>query len=278
MSFQFPFRRFFSLSGQAGRLIPCLVLFHSILLVFASSSPLAASPRSIGNKLDRIFILTAVDLDGNVLVVKSSDGSRKTIYSSISSSGFNTIRDLINQSVSGGKAPAFKLIPESLGYFLGSWENLRRLDQSISAVVVPDGAEVQNAINLLTAEGVQKKEAERLIGVDAVVFCPAPAVYAEEYRDTYHHRRTGAKFIPCSFSEATLRQVLKEPLERKQTELIPLPLWDFVRHLSTEKDEVINPIEVIAHPSVGDGIDSAVKNKSFIRDTLYPAKPAKEAQ
>ena len=255
-----------------------VLALHSIVIVALSSCAVAATPRMLSDKLDRIFILTAVGLDGNILVTKSPDGATKSIYATISSSGYLPIKGLINKDYANGKAPVFKLITESLGHFLDTWENLRRLDKSISAVIVPDSDEVKSAYNLLLTQGISRNEAEKLIGADAVVFCPVPAVYAEEYRDTYHHRNSGYRFIPCSFSEATLRKVLMEPLDRKQTTILPLPLWSFIRQLSTEKDESINSIEVIAHPSVGEGIDSAIKNKNFTRDTLMLDKPSKSSR
>jgi hypothetical protein len=230
-----------------------------------------ATPEAINEKLDRIFILTAVDEAGNPLIIKANtQKASKTIYASISTLGYATIQSAIQGSSNPAEHPSFKLIPESLGYFLRTWANLRNADPTISASIIPDPAETRIALALLEGQGMSKNEARSSLGSDATVFCPVPAVFAEETTKTFHRRKSGTKFIPCSFSESTLREILRDALAKDQVAIVPLPLWQFIKNLSKESDDAITSVEVVAHPTLIKGMDSAWRSKSF---TLKKSTP-----
>jgi hypothetical protein len=240
-----------------------------LFLICLASTSLAATPKAMDQKLDRIFIFSAVDEEGSSIIVRNqSEKNKPMIFGSTSAEGLEKIREAIQQSTTPELAARLRLTPTSLNYFLKTWEDLRKTEPSLSASIIPDTQEVAAALELLQQQGFSRSEAALELGTDVPVFCPIPAIYAEDKNPTDHHRLTGKRFIPCSLSANALQEIIANHLKRNQTTIIPIPLWKLIAQLSKESDAAVSSTEILAHPSVIQGLETAQREKHVFRHTM----------
>lgn len=224
----------------------------------------AATPQAIDEKLDRIFVLTAIDASGNPVVLQPSDKSRApSIYAAVSISGLAEIRKAAKASTTPQIETQIKLTPTTLNYFLNEWKKIRSRESGLNARILPDRQEQVTAVELLKQIGKTEKEALSEIGSDVPVFCPVPAIYAEDAKLTIHNRPTGSKFIPCSFSAEILHSLIKSSQNRAATALVPVPLWKLIQALKNESNAAVSSLEVLAHPTLLSGMQTARRFRQF---------------
>jgi len=240
-----------------------------LLVLGATSAPLssiAATPEAIDAKLDRIFVLTAIDETGSpVIITPANQASAPRVYASVSTTGLNEVREAIRASTNPSVEGKLRFTPTTLNYFLQKWKSFREQLPSLSASIIPDSTERDAAIRLLQQQGLSTTAAAAEIGSDVPVFCPVPAIYAEDKGTTVHRRSSGKKFIPCTFSMTTLLAILKDRPDQASIAVVPVPLWKMINALKKESDAAVSSIEVLAHPSLLTGIETAKRNKHFIR-------------
>lgn len=243
--------RFFSACRHLPQPLVTVAAITLSLSIANDASALAASPQLVDAKLDRIFIFSAVNAQGKLLIVRSdNDKSKDYVYGVVSRQTLPTLQALIKRSSNPLEAQQVKLIPTSLKYLLQAWRLLKGSDPDLNIAVIADKDEYRYALDLLRKQGLTDSQAVQELGFDPPVFCPKPAVYAEDKRITEHRRLTGNRFIPCSFSFPTLKDITSGYLQRNETSIVPIPLSGFIKELVNESDSAINALEVIAHPSI----------------------------
>lgn len=249
--------------------VACL---STALLSAISLNPLdssAATPHAIDRKLDRIFIFMAIDKTGTALIVSPASISEPPhLYASVSISGLEVVRQAVLGSINPSLSSEIRLTPVTLKYYLDVWKNYRKSHPSILATIIPDTTERSVALRLLQDQGLTMNEAQAELGSDVPVFCPIPAVYAQDTNQTVHNRSTGQNFIPCSFSYSPLDVLIKTYRERENTSLVPLPLWKLIALLAKETEGSVNSIEILAHPTLVTGMRAANRRNHFTPSSL----------
>ena len=235
----------------------------------ASLRSIAATPEVMDEKLDRIFVLTAIDQTGApVIITPANKSSAPKIYAAVSTTGLDEVREAIRESTDPSAEGKLRFTPTTLNYFLQRWKSYRAQLPSLAASINPDSTERDAAIRLLQQQGLSSTAAAEEIGSDVPVFCPIPAIYAEDKGTTVHRRSSGKKFIPCSFSASTLMAILKERPDQPSITVVPVPLWKMINALKKESDAAVSSIEVLAHPTLLTGIEAAKHNKHFVQGVL----------
>ena len=62
--------------------------------------------------------------------------------------------------------------------------------------------------------------------------------------------------------------ILKERPDQPSITVVPVPLWKMINALKKESDAAVSSIEVLAHPTLLTGIESAKRNKHFVQGVL----------
>ena len=114
------------------------------------------------------------------------------------------MREAIRASTDPSAEGKLRFTPTTLNYFLQRWKSYRAQLPSLAASIIPDSVERDAAIRLLQQQGLSSKEAAEEIGSDVPVFCPVPAIYAEDKGTTVRRRSSGEKSIPVSYTHLTL--------------------------------------------------------------------------
>ena len=252
-------------SLRTSRQISIPVILGLFLAAHTQLCAKAATPQAIDQKLDRIFLFAAVDETGEPVIVKPTNkAASPSIYASVSTTGLNGLKSAIRSSTNPSAEDQLRLTPVTLAFFLQTWSRYRSQMPTLAARIISDGIERESALRLLQQQGFSAKEALEEMGSDVPVFCPVPAIYAEDKNTTTHNRTSGKKFIPCSFSLTTLMSIVDAKPNLSPTTVVPIALWKLINALKDDKDSAITTIEILAHPTLLTGMEAATEKKNFI--------------
>jgi len=253
------------------RTLPLAILLGTSQVTMDSNPVMAQTMSVVQNKLDTIIVFVpsadgiptpvSYELEGktrNVYFAAFSETAVNDLVKDLkkkeekkNSNIFGFFKKKKEQASKDSIAGNLKFQPASLTKFDSLIQPILDKDTNARVIYVPDPSQKKYSKDLLLSQGVKRKTLNSIIDKVPVVFCPKPSLLAT----VKDGPRKGETFVPCSTDYQTVQDIVEKsvalnPAVKKQKpKVIAITLPQFVKMLSSGKENEVDKIRVLTTPS-----------------------------